>query len=92
MKRKIRWSYGINWLVAKKPGVPVPAPIRDKGFDWRRGWEEAWMGSREGQAYFQTLERYFVKLNPDGTFRVDGVPPGDYQLAIRAFDPPEGGG
>jgi len=34
------------------------------------------------------LHKYFVKLNNDGTFHIEGVPPGKYQLVLRVYDAP----
>src|SRR5207253_578431 len=41
--------------------------------------------------YIQTLDHYFVTLDRDGRFQVSGVPAGDYDLAIRLYEPPAGG-
>ena len=90
--RKMHWDCGINYLVAMKDGIPVPEEIKDLDFDWRNGWKETWTATREGRAYFQTLFSHYVKLNRDGTFHVEGVAPGNYQLVLRVYDPPEGGG
>jgi len=92
VERKMRWDFGTNYLVALRDGIPVPEEIRQLGFDWRQGWNETWEASREGRAYFSTLHRYVVKLNPDGTFRIEGVPEGKYQLILRIYDPPQGFG
>jgi hypothetical protein len=92
IEREMRWDYGLNYLVAMKEGISVPEEIKDLGFDWRQGWNEVWNASQEGRAYFQTLHRHFVKLNTDGTFRVEGVREGKYQLALRIVDPPQGMG
>jgi len=92
LTREMTWSHGINYFVALRDGVPVPDEIRELGFDWRRGFSDAWIGSREGSVYFQTLHKHFVKLKPDGSFRIDGVKAGKYDFIIRIYDPPQGGG
>ena len=92
IQRALAWDYGINYLVALKDGIPVPNEIKDLDFDWRRGYNDIWTASREGRAYFQTLHKYIVKLNPDGTFRIDGVKAGKYQFVLRIYQPPRGMG
>lgn len=92
IQRTMAWDYGINYLVALKDGIPVPDEIKDLDFDWRRGFSDTWTASREGRAYFQTLHKHFVKLNPDGSFRIDGVKAGKYQFILRIYDPPRGMG
>jgi peroxiredoxin/protocatechuate 3,4-dioxygenase beta subunit len=90
--RKMTWSYGINYFVALKEGIPVPKDLRHFDDTWHRGWSDTWSASGEGQTYMDTLYTYFVKLNNDGTFYVEGVPPGKYQLVLRVYDAPEGTG
>jgi protocatechuate 3,4-dioxygenase beta subunit len=92
LTREMTWSHGINYFVALKDGVPVPDEIKKLDFDWRRGFSDTWNGSREGRAYFQTLHKHFVKLKPDGSFRIDGVKAGRYDFVLRIYDPPQGGG
>jgi thiol-disulfide isomerase/thioredoxin len=60
------------------------------GFDARNGWRDTWTTTREGQTYVNTLHHWFVKLAPDGSFRVSGVPPGDYDLAVAVYAKPNG--
>jgi peroxiredoxin len=56
---------------------------------WRNGWSETWDASREGDTYMNTLHKHFVKLNIDGTFRIEGVAPGKHQLVLRVYDAPK---
>ena len=90
--REMTWGYGINYFIALKEGIPVPKGLRHFEDTWHRGWSETWTASREGQTYLDLLHKYFVKLNNDGTFHIEGVPPGKYQLVLRVYDAPAGTG
>src|SRR5580658_7912613 len=46
--------------------------------------------SEEGGAFLNTLQHWFLKLAPDGSFRVCGVPPGEYDLAVAIYAKPSG--
>jgi thiol-disulfide isomerase/thioredoxin len=82
-------GYSLNYLVRRAPGIASPE-IATLRFDVRHGWHEAWHKSVEGQAYLSTLWHWFIKLVPDGTFRISGVPPGDYDLGIEIYAKPAG--
>lgn len=84
------YHFALNYLVALRPGVPPPPPVAKKGFDWGRGWSDAWLNTLEGWAYLQTLHHYFVKPEPDGRIRISGVAPGEYDLAIHLYGSTEG--
>src|SRR5262249_2323307 len=43
----------------------------------------------ERLTYLSTLEHWFVKLAPDGAFRISGVPPGEYDLAVEVYAKPQ---
>lgn len=80
----------LNYLVALRPGVNPPSLVANKGFDWRKGWSDAWTNTQEGGAYLQTLHHYFVKPQPDGRIHISGVLPGEYDLAIHLYGSTEG--
>ncbi len=84
------YHFGLNYLVALRPGVTPPAGVASKGFDLRHGWSDAWASGQEGFAYLNTLHHYFVKPEPDGHFRISGVEPGEYDLAFRLYGSTEG--
>ena len=84
------FHFSLTWLVAKRPGVDVPATLAAKGFDWRQGWSDAWRNSQEGGAYLNSLHHWFVKPDPDGHIRISGVEPGDYELAVSLYGTTEG--
>ena len=81
------FDYHFSWtyLVAKRPGIAPPPWLVAKGFDRGKGWSDSWRRTREGQAYLETLHHFYVKPEPDGRFRISGVPPGEYDFAIGLY-------
>jgi peroxiredoxin len=88
--RDMAWNWALNYMYRCAPGIPAPESVRALGFSQDSGWNEAWVSTPEGRAFFDTLEGHFVKLSPEGEFRIDGVKPGDYELAFRLYDEPDG--
>src|SRR5262249_3871240 len=76
-------TYSLNYLVRREPGIAPPPAIARLGFDARNGWQDTWTQTSEGRAYLRTLRHWFVKLAPDGAFRISSVPPGEYDLAVE---------
>src|SRR5262249_38034443 len=72
------------------PGITPPPAVAELGFDVRKGWRGSWNKSPEGQAYLSTVLHWFVKLAPDGSFRICGVPAGEYDLAVEIYAKPSG--
>jgi RNA polymerase sigma factor (sigma-70 family) len=83
-------TYSLNYLIRREPGVAPPAAIAGLGFDIRNGWRETWSKTVEGRTYLSTLRSWFVKLAPDGAFRISGVPAGEYDLSVGVYAKPEG--
>jgi beta-lactamase regulating signal transducer with metallopeptidase domain/thiol-disulfide isomerase/thioredoxin/uncharacterized GH25 family protein len=84
------YHFGLNYLVARRPGIDPPKSLAGKEFDWHKGWSDAWRGSPEGQTYLNTLEHWFVKAEPDGHFHISGVLPGHYDLGVALYGATEG--
>lgn len=84
------YHFSSSYLVAKRSGIAPPPAISAAGFDWRKGWTDAWRNSPEGSTYFKTLHAWFVKPTTDGRFRISGVEPGEYELAVNLFGSTEG--
>jgi beta-lactamase regulating signal transducer with metallopeptidase domain/thiol-disulfide isomerase/thioredoxin/uncharacterized GH25 family protein len=84
------YHFAINYLVAKRPGIEPPAALAAKGFDWQKGWSEAFRNSQEGRAYLETLHTWFVKPEPVGRFHISGVEPGEYDFAVNLYGSTEG--
>jgi hypothetical protein len=83
-------TYSLNYLVRREQGITPPPSIAHLGFDARNGWRNTWTTTREGLTYLNTLRHWFVKLAPDGSFRISGVPPGDYDLVVAVYAKPDG--
>jgi thiol-disulfide isomerase/thioredoxin len=88
---KIDLHKSLNWLLLRAPGIEPPAEVRALGFTARNGWNHAWTTSHEGLAFIETLHTYFVVMDKDGRFAIGGVPAGEYDLALRFYEPPVGG-
>ena len=84
------YHFGLNYLLARRPGIAPPSAVADKGFDWRQGWSDSWTNSLEGGVFLMTLHHHFVKPDADGKFRISGVEPGDYDLAFKLYGSTEG--
>ena len=72
---------------SNRPLTPYPLSLfRGKttkdGRD-RVQWNQRWHQSPEGHDYMNRRVSLGVHLAPDGSFRIDDVPPGEYRLAVR---------
>jgi thiol-disulfide isomerase/thioredoxin len=88
---KIDLHKSLNWLLRKAPGIEPPAEVRALGLNARDGWNHAWTTTQEGLALIECQENYFVVIDKDGRFLISGVPAGDYDLALRLYEPPGDG-
>ena len=74
--------YSENNLIARATGIAPLGEIADTGFDASKGWRRVWRITAEGETYRASLRCWWVFLSRDGEFRIYGVPPGEYDLAI----------
>jgi beta-lactamase regulating signal transducer with metallopeptidase domain len=70
-----------------RPLIPYPFSLfRGKTMQDGRAWvewQQRWHQSPEGHDYMNRRVSLGVALAPDGSFRIDDVPAGEYRLAIR---------
>ncbi|PQO26298.1 carboxypeptidase regulatory-like domain-containing protein [Blastopirellula marina] len=97
-KGEVFWRLGTVSLSSSLIGPPRPDPPADiannaaKAQAWRAEWRTSPEGIAWGLAYeaFQEEKRripYFTAtIDHDGTFRIDDVPPGNYQMTVRFFE------
>ena len=81
-------------LVRGRLRLIQPSPEFPEGFgEWdekrRQEWWDAFYRTEEGRRYYEQGSSYAVKVQPDGSFRVNDVPEGRYRLVFDA-DPLEG--
>ena len=96
--KKGSWMIGDASLrtIVKPPKMDVPtADLQKMTMEERMAWFEKWKQSPEGKAFeeeqrkYQEQSKYYgVRVESDGSFRVDDVPAGAYTLNITLTDMP----
>ena len=79
---------------SNRPFTPYPLELfRDKttldGGYWS-DWSERWRHTPEGMAYRDSRVAAHIRLAPDGSFRIDDVPAGEYRLTIHTGEDQRG--
>jgi RNA polymerase sigma factor (sigma-70 family) len=64
-----------------QPRLPDDYP--DFSEEQQRDWYDRFYKTPEGKAYLQGESQYAVDLHPDGSFRIEDVPAGNYRLALH---------
>ncbi|HTU26679.1 MAG TPA: hypothetical protein VMF30_14825 [Pirellulales bacterium] len=80
----VRFENARVWLVKKGALITPPPGVDAEKFAPSDGWNDAWE-TPAGRAYFGTLHLFYAKPTKGGVFRFEGVPAGNYTLAIRVF-------
>lgn len=83
-------SYSVNYLICRKPGINPPPELQTWGLDLSRGWQDVWLTNHAYAELINLFPHWFVKLSPDGAYRISGVPPGEYDLSFAIYAKPEG--
>jgi sugar lactone lactonase YvrE/peroxiredoxin/uncharacterized GH25 family protein len=91
----IDWLYAEAFIRTKMPEYPYPDNYDEMTIEERRAWFEQWKDSNEGKMFMEThpkehkeFRSYGVKFENDGSFRVEDVPEGKYDLSIIIYEPP----
>jgi peroxiredoxin len=80
------WHRGQVSIDLKLPEPARPNDYNEMIFVERREWDDNWRRQTEEGRLYEKMERtqrgrsYRAKIERDGTFRVDDVPPGEYEL------------
>lgn len=84
-------NWSLNYLISREPGLKqLPAGFPALSFDPSMPIQPAWSLDPHFNDWIAARENHFVKLKSDGTLRVHGVAPGDYDLLIRLYEQPAG--
>ncbi|HTU26678.1 MAG TPA: carboxypeptidase-like regulatory domain-containing protein [Pirellulales bacterium] len=86
----VRLEHAHLWLVKKGAVLPPQPGLDPDRFAAADGWRDDWHTSLASWAYFNTLHYFLAQPTDRGAFHIDGVPAGDYTLAIRVFHEREG--
>lgn len=87
----------LNWnnveyssIRRKSPEPPLPKELKAKGPEAREeimAWYKKWQQSDAYKAQRKAERNYALKVEPDGSFRIDDVEAGDYILSLRVGEP-----
>ena len=81
----VDWSHSRNWLTRKQPQVEPPAGL---DVEEKQKWYEDWRQSPAGKAFRRAQRWYAAALEPDGSFRIEDVEAGVYDLHISVNERP----
>ena len=65
-----------------QPSPDFPEDFAEWDADRKRKWWNAFYRTEEGRRYYEGYNTYAVKVEPDGSFRLDDVPEGRYWLEL----------
>jgi Carboxypeptidase regulatory-like domain len=74
-------------LTRSRPEPPVPSNLSEEE---REAWLKKWLATREGETYSNAQASIDTNVRPDGTFRIDDVPSGKYELHAQVHEPGNG--
>jgi hypothetical protein len=97
INQRIDWQRDVHWLNAKANRPQVDATPKREEFtsdqeyglaqqQWYERAREFWLSDAGAQAKLAASD-YVLIFNADGSFHVDDVLPGDYELRVRVSDP-----
>jgi peroxiredoxin len=79
------WTLG-GGISTKQAEPPLPKGFEDLPEDQQREWWKKYTETPEYKAQMKNTRHYSFQVADDGTFRVDDVVPGKYQLYLNASD------
>ncbi len=86
----IEFRYGLNTLLKVGSKIELEKHLVNPG-QFSVGQEkDEMMRLTDGSGSTAGYETHFVKINPDGSFLINGVAPGDYRFLLRVYEPPSG--
>ncbi|MHC4482334.1 MAG: carboxypeptidase regulatory-like domain-containing protein [Planctomycetota bacterium] len=98
-KEQLRWY--VNWQKTEEGKAFIkehllpeyPDNVTEMTMEEIRAWTKDWQKTEDGKAFMKAQQKrakhrrhYAVRIEPDGTFRVEDVSAGTYQLYVHLFD------
>ena len=85
-------NWSLNYLISRDRSVAAPytSGFPKLSFDPSEPMQSAWCLDPHSSDWLATRDNHFVKLTPEGEFRVTGVEAGEYDLVIRLYEQPAG--
>ena len=93
---EVNFGESMGHLTMVRPEIPRPENYDQMTPEQRKAWLSAWRMSAEGKAYIKTVwqdknrRHYAFKINPEGTFRIEDVIAGKYQMNVHLESKPAG--
>lgn len=88
------WQADLSPVMQGPAGPKMPLSIRIGSAEAKRKWYADWAKTPEGKAFLSerrkrggVMTSYALSVQPDGSFRVDDVPAGTYQLSAQFYPP-----
>ena len=81
---------GTATLARIKPPLPYPEGFHTWNSEKRQAWLASFARTKEGRAFIRSQGRYRSTIATDGSFRIEDVPPGRYQLIVSLTNGTEG--
>jgi peroxiredoxin len=87
----VDWDYSSGGINAQLPPVPLPEDFEQRTPQQQAEWWRSWRRSEAGIARLRAERHHLVLPGPEGTFRVEDVRAGRYELEVDLYEPPPPG-
>jgi hypothetical protein len=84
---KVNWSKQLRFASLVTQSAPLPRPAGLNREESQR-WESDFWESPEGLARLRNMRSYSLTVEPDGSFIVEDVEPGNYYFSGQLYDAP----
>lgn len=95
IREPIDWSRFSTQLHTRLPRPRFPDDWPTMTDEQRRNWAQQWGNTEEGKAFqkeskkkLDNIQIFRLSIRPDGSFRVEEMPPGEYELNVLTKDWP----
>jgi hypothetical protein len=86
LEDEIDWTWSMNHIRLIQPEPPYPSGLLH---DEKKAWLSQWRKTPEGTAHQLAGRSHSLTIESDGSFRIDDVTPGTWELEIRVYQPPD---